>query len=734
MKLSQLSIIIPVNSEGRMLHATLKSVQRAASVLKGGASSAETIIVVDCADEKTKKYLKNYPQKILTTKLHIHETAFNNMAKARNFGISHAKSDAVALVEPGDLVSKWWFHDAIKVLQAAESATILHPEYQYQFGDQYTLWKVEPSHSRLFTALLLLEKECFPAAMLTTRDVAIDTPYPDGDTNNANLNRQWHARTLSKDIVHSTVPKTLYARCYRETGHAVGSGLLERARCVLHGKIPQSSPETEDKVLQVHPYTNKFFGFGRKAVNSVYSFRISRMLRSKSARYSQYTTSLKNETLHLLRPITGGDQKVEVPQWLMEEVRELNKTDLKVFYLEHVGQNLQSYSYQPSPYIKAYDELMQAVGSSVDRLFFVPYVKNGGAEKELDLLTRLIHTIHPNDSIVVLATENSSSPWADHLHDRVQFREPGETFWQLDLSMQSKLLAEVVLQLQPIYLHAINSLPAYKMLQTHSEKLSQNTKLFLTIFSIDKTVEGMNTHSFVYYMGNAIDYITKVFTDNQTVADQLAREMAIEKSKFSVHYQPIGFGASKESGRPELQRLTRRPLKVLWAGRMDRQKRPDILVRIASESAKQGLPVEFHAYGSPAFDGHFLEAIKESPEVHYRGPYEGGLNALPTEEYDVFLLTSQWEGMPNVLLEAVASGLLLIATNAGGVSELVLPDKTGYLVKCFDDIPAYVQHLRHILDNPAHAKKLSIAAQKLVAERHSKEHYEIQIQAEEEYV
>ena len=65
---------------------------------------------------------------------------------------------------------------------------------------------------------------------------------------------------------------------------------------------------------------------------------------------------------------------------------------------------------------------------------------------------------------------------------------------------------------------------------------------------------------------------------------------------------------------------------------------------------------------------------------------------------DVLLLTSRFEGLPNVLLEAQALGVPVVATDVGGCREAVLDGETGMVVHSRD--PAHLaERVLHALDD-----------------------------------
>ena len=85
---------------------------------------------------------------------------------------------------------------------------------------------------------------------------------------------------------------------------------------------------------------------------------------------------------------------------------------------------------------------------------------------------------------------------------------------------------------------------------------------------------------------------------------------------------------------------------------------------------------------------------------------------------NIFLFPSRHEGMPNAVLEAMASGLPVIASCIAGNEELVVPDKTGYLVPS-EDIEALRTALKKMLRDPALREKLGSASRQHVEENYS---------------
>jgi glycosyltransferase involved in cell wall biosynthesis len=85
---------------------------------------------------------------------------------------------------------------------------------------------------------------------------------------------------------------------------------------------------------------------------------------------------------------------------------------------------------------------------------------------------------------------------------------------------------------------------------------------------------------------------------------------------------------------------------------------------------------------------------------------------------DIMVLSSVFEALPNVVLEAMAAGLPVVATRVGGLAEVVEPGRTGWLVAP-RDVPALAAALAQLLADPEARQAFGRAARQRVLEKFS---------------
>ncbi|MGC4014666.1 MAG: glycosyltransferase family 4 protein [Luteolibacter sp.] len=87
---------------------------------------------------------------------------------------------------------------------------------------------------------------------------------------------------------------------------------------------------------------------------------------------------------------------------------------------------------------------------------------------------------------------------------------------------------------------------------------------------------------------------------------------------------------------------------------------------------------------------------------------------------DFYVQPSHAEGFPNALMEAMASGIPSIACNVGGVSEIIIPDKTGILIEP-SDVQALSQAIYKVYADKQLRAELSANGRQIIIEKNSLE-------------
>lgn len=111
-------------------------------------------------------------------------------------------------------------------------------------------------------------------------------------------------------------------------------------------------------------------------------------------------------------------------------------------------------------------------------------------------------------------------------------------------------------------------------------------------------------------------------------------------------------------------------IRVLWMARVTEVKNPNRVIQIASELPE----INFYMAGGGNLMNDIVKfAPKNLKVIGWQDPKE----ILPLA--DIFLSTSENEGMPIALIEAQLAKIPVVATNVGSVSEVVIHNKTGFV-------------------------------------------------------
>ena len=164
-----------------------------------------------------------------------------------------------------------------------------------------------------------------------------------------------------------------------------------------------------------------------------------------------------------------------------------------------------------------------------------------------------------------------------------------------------------------------------------------------------------------------------VLVTSREVAEALASDPATaEKTVLTPTYVDVSTFAPKQDYRFD------EPL--IWVGRMTPQKNPENLLSACKLAQRDIVRV-----GRGELEAKLRALVASLPvEVTFAGLVPNDQLAAKLREHSVFILPSLHEGLPKVLIEAMASGLVCIGTRISGIDDLIEDGVNGYLVDGFE--------------------------------------------------
>ncbi|MFP5258146.1 MAG: glycosyltransferase family 4 protein [Acidobacteriota bacterium] len=190
----------------------------------------------------------------------------------------------------------------------------------------------------------------------------------------------------------------------------------------------------------------------------------------------------------------------------------------------------------------------------------------------------------------------------------------------------------------------------------------------------------------------------------------------VDTARFFPGPTPAPAGQPEATAKPDGSG----PVRLLFVGRVVHQKGLDVLLAALAE-LPSGLKWSLDIVG----DGPLRPALAEQAarlglagRVRFAG--WATREAMPDilRAADLFVFASRDEGMPNAVLEAMASGLPVAATRISGNEELVLDGETGLLVPP-DDVAALAGALGRLLGDRDLRRRLGAAGRERVVREYS---------------
>ena len=152
------------------------------------------------------------------------------------------------------------------------------------------------------------------------------------------------------------------------------------------------------------------------------------------------------------------------------------------------------------------------------------------------------------------------------------------------------------------------------------------------------------------------------------------------------------------------------PPRLIFAGRFQSQKNLPMLVELLAKV--RDIPWQCELLGDGP-DRQIVEDLVQSHDLGSRvklwGWVDGSIVEERLEASDLVLLTSRSEGFPVIGVQALANGLAILASNVGGLPELVESDVNGRLCGV-DDLDCFEQALRWCLEDRKRLLKMKQAS------------------------
>jgi glycosyltransferase involved in cell wall biosynthesis len=205
---------------------------------------------------------------------------------------------------------------------------------------------------------------------------------------------------------------------------------------------------------------------------------------------------------------------------------------------------------------------------------------------------------------------------------------------------------------------------------------------------------------------------------SQEISDELE---AAQIAESKISYIPNGVDTDHfQLVTPEVKRKIRKQLDlppgplVVFTGRLVPEKGVGLLLDAWSSVRRSYPEAVLVIVGEGDLRGQLQEGAEDG--VYFTGGVEDVRPYL--QSADLFILPSSDEGLSNAMLEGMAAGLGVIATEVGGAPDLIKHQENGWLIPP-GEVGAISDSITSLLDAPGAVRKMGLAARQTVLESYA---------------
>lgn len=198
--------------------------------------------------------------------------------------------------------------------------------------------------------------------------------------------------------------------------------------------------------------------------------------------------------------------------------------------------------------------------------------------------------------------------------------------------------------------------------------------------------------------------------------EMLLKNKLVTESKLSRIYNPVSgeLILKTDSIRPPIsQRNPNREKQIIFIGRLDPQKNPEHLLRAFDRVHEQMPNTRLRLIGTGNLE-EFTRELTMKMGLTECVNFEGVCKNMETiySQADAVVLSSEYEGMPNCLIEAIGCGIPIVSYDCPiGPKEIVVDSENGYLVE-YNNVDQLAEKIIECLDREWNEERIRKTAKK----------------------